>query len=139
MWNEKMAGLVGPSYVLAFFAGGLMGLTNKTPLKARRTYRLLVNNHVNNMSKTAFRYANNTGAAVLMYMMTGKFIQFFFQEEFEDFSLSEKTKNAVYGAVCGMLYKSTRGFRPMILSAFLGASVGSFFGSAWARGYLKLL
>ena len=139
MFNEKMAGLVGPSYFLAFMAGGITGMAQRTPLKARRTKRLFLNSVVNNTMKTGFRFANNTGAAVLLYLLTGKFIVFIFKEEFEDFDIKESGKNAVYGACAGAIYKSTRGFRPMMLSALLGATVGSAYGYAWQNGYLKLL
>ena len=84
MFSEKMAGLVGPSYFLAFMAGGITGMVQRPPLKARRTHRLLLNSVVNNTMKTGFRYANNTGAAVLLYLLTGKFIVFILKEEFED-------------------------------------------------------
>ena len=139
MFSERMAGLVGPSYVLAFLAGGFIGLTKTPPLKARRTKRLLVNSYVNNIGKTSFRYANNTGAAVLMYLLTGKLINFVFLEEFEDLHVNETVKNAVYGGFAGAVYKSTRVFRPMVLSAILGASIGSGYAVAWQKGMFKLL
>ena len=131
MFSERMAGLVGPSWILAFFGGGLIGMTQTPPLKARRTTRLFLNAYVNSMGKTAFRYGNNTGAAVLLYLLTGKLINFVFLEEFEEFHLSETVKNAVYGGCAGAIYKSTRGFRPMVLSAVLGASIGSGYAYAW--------
>ena len=139
MFSELMAGLVGPSYFLAFGVGGVTGLIQTPPLKARRTYRLIANNYVNSTMKTGFRFANNTGAAVLLYLLTGKFIVFVFKEEFEDFNIKETGKNAVYGAVAGAIYKSTRGFRPMVFSALLGASAGSAYAYAWRQGYLNLL
>ena len=133
-----MAGLVGPSYVIAFVGGGLMGLSQVPPPKSRRTTRLLVSSYVNNIGKTSFRYANNTGAAVLMYLLTGKAIEFIFKEEFEDFHVMETGKSAIYGAAAGTIYKSTRGFRPMVLSAVLGATIGSTYAYAWQKGLLKL-
>ena len=139
MFQEKMAGLVGPSYFLAFMTGGVVGIAKIPPLKSRRTARLMVNNLVNNTMKTGFRFANNTAAAIMLYLITGKFINFIFKEEFEDFKLSPAAENAVYGAVCGAVYKSTRGFRPMVLSMILGATLGSAYAHVWSKGYLKLL
>ena len=138
MFSERMAGLVGPSYIMAFISGGFIGLTQVPPAKARRTTRLLVNSYVNNIGKTSFRYANNTGAAVLMYLLTGKLINFIFKEEFDEFHVGEPFKNAVYGSCAGALYKSTRGFRPMVLSCVLGAAMGSGYAYAWQRGFFKL-
>lgn len=82
---EKMASLVGPSYVLALFSGGFYGLTMVPPPKARRTTRILVNTYLNNIGKTSSRFANNTAAAVLLYVATGKLINFIFQEELDDY------------------------------------------------------
>ena len=78
MFYEKMAGVIGPSYTFAFFIGGLIGLSKFPPPKARRTYRLLANNYLNNIGKTSSRFGNNVGGAVLMYLVTGKSLNFIF-------------------------------------------------------------
>ena len=82
-----MSSVVGPSYVGALFFGGFYGMTIAVPPKARRTQRILMNTYLNNVGKTSSRFANNTAAAVLLYVVTGKFINFFFKEEFEDFKM----------------------------------------------------
>ncbi|MFM7850444.1 MAG: hypothetical protein ACKO96_00655, partial [Flammeovirgaceae bacterium] len=66
MFAEKMASVIGPSYVMAFFLGAGIGLTKIPPPNARRTTRLLVNNYLNNIGKTSASFGNNTGAAVFM-------------------------------------------------------------------------
>ena len=86
MFDEKMASLIGPSYVLSFFVGAGIGLTKIPPPKARRTYKLLVNNYLNNIGKTSASFGNNVGASVFMYILVGKSINFVFQEELENFS-----------------------------------------------------
>lgn len=78
MFMEKMASIVGPSYVLALFGGAFYGLTLGVPPKARRTTRILLNTYLNNVGKTSSRFANNTAAAVLLYVFTGKLINFIF-------------------------------------------------------------
>ena len=85
---EKMASIVGPSYVMALFGGGFYGLTIPVPPKSRRTTRIMLNSYFNNVGKTSSRFANNTAAAVLLYVFTGKMINFIFLEELEDFKLS---------------------------------------------------
>jgi len=87
MFAEKMASVIGPSYTLSFFVGAAIGLTKIPPAKARRTYRLLVNNYLNNIGKTSSRFGNNVGGAIFMYLIVGKTINFIFKEELE--SLSE--------------------------------------------------
>jgi import inner membrane translocase subunit TIM23 len=137
MFYEKMAGVIGPSYTVAFFVGGLLGLTKIPPPNARRTYRLLANNYLNNIGKTSSRFGNNVGGAVLMYLVIGKGLNFIFKEELEPFT--EMQRNALYGAVTGAIYKSTRGLRPIIFASLLGASVGSAYSYAWDRGLFKFV
>ena len=135
MFTEKMASVIGPSYTSAFFVGGLIGLTKIPPPKARRTTRLLINNYLNNIGKTSSRFGNNVGAGIFMYLLVGKFINFVFKEELEH--LSDMQRSALFGFVTGAIYKSTRGFRPMILGSVLGAVLGSAYSYAWQRGVFK--
>ena len=138
MFMEKMASIVGPSYVFALVGGAFYGLTLTVPPKARRTTRILLNSYLNNVGKTSSRFANNTAAAVLLYVFTGKLINFIFLEELEDFKLSGLAQNAIYGGVAGAIYKSTRGVRPMMLSAILGATIGSGYSYLWKEGYFDI-
>lgn len=135
MFTEKMASVIGPSYVLSFFIGAGIGLTKIPPPKARRTYRLLFNNYLNNIGKTSSSFGNHVGAAVFMYLMVGKSLNFVFQEELEGFS--DPVKNAIFGAFTGAIYKSTRGLRPIVFASLLGAGVGSLYSTAWNKGYLR--
>lgn len=84
-----MASIIGPSYILALIGGGFYGLTLPTPPKSRRTTRILLNTYLNNIGKTSSRFANNTAAAVLLYVLTGKFINFIFKEELDDFHFNQ--------------------------------------------------
>ena len=86
MFFEKMASIIGPSYTMAFFVGGALGLTKSPPPKSRRTYRLLMNNYLNNIGKTSARFGNNVGAAIFLFMIVGKSINFVFEEELERLS-----------------------------------------------------
>ena len=78
MLFEKMASVIGPSYTMAFFVGGALGLTKLPPPKARRTYRLMVNNYLNNIGKTSARFGNNVGAAIFLFLVVGKSFNFIF-------------------------------------------------------------
>ena len=78
MFVEKMASVIGPSYTMAFFVGGAIGLFNIPPAKSRRTYRLLVNNYLNNIGKTSARFGNNCGAAIFLFLVVGKSLNFVF-------------------------------------------------------------
>lgn len=135
IFAEKMASLVGPSFVIAFFTGGVYGLTMVPEQRQRRTTRLLVNTYLNNVGKTASRFANNTAAAVFLYIVTGKLINHIFLEEFDDFGITDRYKNSIYGGAAGALYKSTRGPRPMVLGAVMGATLGSTYAYVYKRNF----
>lgn len=135
MFAEKMASVIGPSYVFAFFAGAGIGLTKLPPPQARRTTRLMVNNYLNNIGKTSARFGNNTGAAIFLYLLVGKSLNFVMKEELEN--VSEEWRAAIFGAFTGALYKSTRGFRPMIFASVLGAVCGSAYTYAWQKGNFR--
>ena len=81
MFAEKMASVIGPTYISAFFFGGVVGLTKLPAPHARRTYRLLINNYLNSIGKTSSKYGNNVGAAIFLYLLIGKSLNFFFMEE----------------------------------------------------------
>ena len=95
----------------------------------------MANNYINNIGKTSSRYANNVGAAVFLYLLVGKSMNFVMQEELEN--ISEEGRSAIFGAMTGAIYKSTRGFRPIIFASFLGAACGSAYTYAWTKGNLR--
>lgn len=133
MFSQQMASLVGPAYVGAFGSGIVWGMTHMPEARLARTRRIMVSTYLDNVGKTATRFANNSAAAVLLYILTGKMINFVFQEEFDDFGIQNKYDNAIYGACAGALFKCTRGKRPMMLGAVLGACCGSAYGWFWRR------
>ena len=92
-----------------------------------------MNKYINNVGKTGSRFANNAAAAVLLYVVVGKLTNHIFLEEFEDFHVNDSIKVGVYGGLTGMLYKSTRGYRPMLLGGMMGAVVGTSFNLAFMR------
>ena len=133
MFAESMASIVGPTYCLAWAAGSMYGLTQVPPQKARRTKRILINTYLNNIGRTSSKYANNTAACVFLFVFLGKFADHIFLEEYEEFNVPEPVKVAVYGAMTGAVYKSTRGRRPMLLGSALGAVVGSAYAYSWMK------
>ena len=95
-----------------------------------------MNSYVNNVGKTSARFGNNVGGAILMYIITGKFLNFLFQEEFDDFT-NIPVQNAVFGGVTGAIYKCTRGRRAMLMGSLVGASIGSVYAYAWQKGLFR--
>ena len=92
-----------------------------------------MNKYINNVGKTGSRFANNSAAAVLLYVVVGKLMNHIFLEEFEDYYVNDYAKVAIYGGCTGMLYKSTRGYRPMMLGGVMGCVIGSSFNYAFMR------
>lgn len=136
MFQEKLSATIGPSYVASFFVGGVIGLTKALPERNKRTFKLKVNAYVNQVGKTSTTFGNNVGGAILMYITMGKFLNFLFQEEFEDF-MTVPMQNAVFGGVTGAVYKCTRGRRAMVLGSVVGAGVGSLYAFAWQKGIFR--
>lgn len=78
MFSQQMASLVGPAYVGAFGSGIFWGMTHMPESRIARTRRIMVSTYLDNVGKTATRFGNNTAAAVLLYILTGKMINFVF-------------------------------------------------------------
>jgi len=70
-----------------------------------------------------------------LYLLVGKSMNFVMQEELEN--INEESRSAIFGAMTGAIYKSTRGFRPIIFASVLGAACGSAYTYAWTKGNLK--
>ena len=73
-----MASLVGPAWFGGFAGGAIWGMTHMPEARVARTKRLMVTSYLNNLGKTASRFGNNSAAAVLLFIITGKMINFVF-------------------------------------------------------------
>ena len=136
MFTERLSATIGPSYVCSFFIGGLMGLAKLPPPRHRLNKRLMLSSYLNNIGKTSARFGNNVGGAILLYITMGKFLNFIFLEEFEDFT-NASAQSAIFGAASGALYKCTRGPRAMVLASFMGAGIGSVYAQLWEKGFFR--
>ncbi len=47
--------------------------------------------------------------------------------------MPDSAKAATYGFFTGLMYKSTRGFRPALFGSVLGAGAGFAFATMWER------
>ena len=95
-----------------------------------------MNNYLNNIGKTSARFGNNMGGAIFLYLLVGKTMSFVFQEELETVG-GETAKAAVFGALTGAIYKSTRGLRPILFASLLGSACGSLYTYMWKKGMLR--
>ena len=69
-----------------------------------------------------------------MYLAVGKALNFVFLEEEELWGENAGVyKAAIFGGITGLLYKCTRGWRPMMFATLLGIGVGSTFTYLWTK------
>ena len=94
----------------------------------------MANNYLNSVGKMSARWANSTGACLFLYLAVGKALNFVFLEEEELWGENaEVYKAAIFGGVTGFIYKSTRGWRPMLFATLLGIGAGSTFTYLWTK------
>ncbi len=136
MLGEKLTAVVGPTYFLAFCAGGVYGaVTAKSPAIKRSSLRLKMNFYLNTVGKSASRFANYSAAALFLYLIIAKSTDYIFQEELD--SLSGNGKAAFYGALTGAVYRVTYPYQAVIFASGLGAGMGAIFNTAWERGLIS--
>ena len=73
MLGEKLTAVVGPTYFLAFCAGGVYGaVTARQPAIRRNSFRLKANFYLNTVGKSSSRFANYSAAALFLYLIIAK-------------------------------------------------------------------
>lgn len=117
-WGEKIAFTVGISYFTAAIVGLFAGAYHGKYVSDK--HRTLKSYHMGStIAKTASRYGNASAAASLMFCLAGKLVDLLFEEEIQDFG--QMTRNVFVGGLTGAIYKSTLGFKPMIVGSIIGA------------------
>lgn len=116
-------------YKLIFFPlaagiGVFKGFYEGIPKKFNLPKKLLINNFFNSVGKETCRFGNAAAGASLLYYMAGSTLNFLFEDELE--TMGPAQKNAICGAITGVIYKSTLGLIPSCVGGILGAGlVGS--------------
>ena len=119
-WGEKLTFTVGITYFVAATFGLGMGVYYGN--KAAAKHKQLRHYHImTTIGKTATRFGNSSAAASLLYCLTGKSIDLIFEEELQDYG--QNIRNVIAGGVTGLLYKSTKGLRPMVIGSLTGAAL----------------
>lgn len=107
------AGLLG-------FGIGLFKSARELTFK-NRPRKLIVTSMINMVGKHSSKCANAGASVTLLYCILKKVINFIFEEELQ--TLTPIQKQALYGFMTGVIYKSTRGVMPMILCGTLFSSI----------------
>lgn len=121
-WSDDLCYGTGTTYLTALIMGGSWGLIeglNRVPGAAPPKLRL--NSILNGMTRRGPFLGNTAGVVAMVYNGVNSTIGYYRGKH-------DAANSIVAGALSGMLFKSTRGFRPMMIS---GGIVASFAGT-WA-------
>jgi len=77
---------------------------------------------LNMIGKQSSKYANAGASLAVLFYFTKTITSYTFDEELQ--GMDELYKNAIFGGVTGMIYKSTRGLYPALFAGALAAIGG---------------
>ena len=115
-WSDDLCYGTGVTYISALTAGGTWGLIeglNRSPSTAPPKLRL--NSVLNSVTRRGPFLGNSAGVIALVYNLVNSTIGHYRGKH-------DSANSVVAGALSGMLFKSTRGLRPMMISGGLVAS-----------------
>merc|ERR1711977_604160 len=121
-WSDDLCYGTGVTYLAALSIGGAWGLAeglNRLPASAPPKLRL--NSALNAITRRGPFLGNSAGVIAMVYNGFNSFIGHYRGKH-------DAANSIVAGALSGMLFKSTRGVRPMMISGGIVASVAG----AWA-------
>lgn len=128
-WSDDLCYGTGVTYLSALTMGGTWGLIeglNRTPASAPPKLRL--NSVLNSMTRRGPFLGNSAGVVAMVYNGVNSTIGYYRGKH-------DAANSIVAGALSGMLFKSTRGLRPMAISGGIVASVAG----AWAVSKTRML
>ena len=131
-WSDDLCYGTGVTYVAALGAGGLWGLTeglSKTPSSAPPKLRL--NSVLNSMTRRGPFMGNSAGVMAMVYNIINSTLGNFRGKH-------DATNSITAGALSGMLFKSTRGARPMMISGGIVAGVAGTWAVSICAALLTL-
>lgn len=121
-WSDDLCYGTGVTYLTALTMGGTWGLMeglNRSPASAPPKLRL--NSVLNSITRRGPFLGNSAGVIALVYNGINSTIGYYRGKH-------DSANSVVAGALSGMLFKSTRGVRPMMISGGLVAGAAG----AWA-------
>jgi import inner membrane translocase subunit TIM23 len=118
----------GTTYLAGLSLGGAWGLQEGLRKSAGESPKLRLNSVLNSITRRGPFLGNSAGVVAICYNCINSYIGYLRGK-------NDAANTIVAGALSGMLFKSTRGLRPMAISGGIVASVAG----AWAVSYLSLL
>ncbi|KAA8644017.1 hypothetical protein EYZ11_011711 [Aspergillus tanneri] len=116
-WSDDLCYGTGTTYLTALTLGGAWGLAegmNKTPAAAPPKIRL--NGVLNSITRRGPFLGNSAGVVAMVYNGFNSSIGYARGKH-------DSANSIVAGALSGMLFKSTRGLKPMMISGGIVASI----------------
>lgn len=126
-WSDDLCYGTGVTYLSALTIGGTWGLIeglNRTPASAPPKLRL--NSVLNSITRRGPFLGNSAGVVAMVYNGFNSTIGYYRGRH-------DAANSIVAGALSGMLFKSTRGVKPMMISGGIVASIAG----AWAVSIIE--
>jgi import inner membrane translocase subunit TIM23 len=117
----------GTTYLAGLSLGGAWGLQEGLRKSAGESPKLRLNSVLNSVTRRGPFLGNSAGVVAICYNCTNSYIGYLRGK-------NDAANTIAAGAISGMLFKCTRGIRPMMISGGIVASVAG----AWAVRYPSL-
>ncbi|KAI9679599.1 MAG: Mitochondrial import inner membrane translocase subunit tim23 [Trizodia sp. TS-e1964] len=126
-WSDDLCYGTGVTYLSALTAGGAWGLAEGLNRSAGAAPKLQLNSVLNAVTRRGPFLGNSAGVIAMVYNGVNSTIGYYRGQH-------DVANSVVAGAVSGMLFKCTRGVRPMMISGGLVAGAAGL----WATGSQRL-
>ncbi|KAL4920106.1 Tim17/Tim22/Tim23/Pmp24 family-domain-containing protein [Aspergillus aurantiobrunneus] len=116
-WSDDLCYGTGTTYITALAAGGAWGLAEglrKTPVTAPPKIRL--NGVLNSVTRRGPFLGNSAGVVAMVYNGLNSFVGYARGKH-------DAANSIAAGAISGMVFKSTRGLKPMLISGGIVAGI----------------
>lgn len=120
-WSDDLCYGTGVTYLTALTVGGAWGLQEGLRRSATQPPKLRLNSVLNAVTRRGPFLGNSAGVIAMVYNGFNSFIGHMRGKH-------DSANSVLAGALSGMIFKSTRGVRPMMISGGIVASVAG----AWA-------
>lgn len=120
-WSDDLCYGTGVTYLSALTLGGAWGLQEGLRRSATQPPKLRLNSCLNAITRRGPILGNSAGVIAMVYNGFNSTIGYFRGKH-------DSANSIIAGGLSGMLFKSTRGLRPMMISGSIVASVAG----AWA-------
>jgi len=120
-WSDDLCYGTGVTYLSALTIGGAWGLQEGLRRSAGQPPKLRLNSVLNAVTRRGPFLGNSAGVIAMVYNGINSFIGYMRGKH-------DSANSIVAGALSGMIFKSTRGVRPMMISGGIVATVAG----AWA-------